>query len=58
MDTVDPFVIDARVGAQPFGLRVVHARIDLPQKANDLLFAVFTWFACPSFPGLMDFLEI
>ena len=33
------------------------ARLGLPQKTNDLLFAVFTWFACPSFSRLMDFLE-
>ena len=24
-----------------------HARFGLPQKTNDLLFAVFAWFACP-----------
>ena len=34
-----------------------HTSFGLPQKPNDLLFAVFAWFACPSFSGLMDFLE-
>ena len=34
------------------------ARFGLPKKANDLLFAVFAWFACPSFSIVMDFLEI
>ena len=31
--------------------------LGLPQKTNNLLFAVFAWFACPSFSRLMDFLE-
>ena len=26
-----------------------HTSLGLPQKANDLLFAEFAWFACPSF---------
>lgn len=34
-----------------------HARFGLPQKANDLFFAVFAWFACPSFSIVTDFLE-
>ena len=34
-----------------------HAGFGLPQKSNDLLFAVFAWFACPSFSIVMDFLE-
>ena len=34
-----------------------HARFGLPQKSDDLLFAVFAWFACPSFSGLIDFLK-
>ena len=34
-----------------------HTGFGLPQKANDLLFAVFAWFACPSFSRLMDSLE-
>ena len=34
-----------------------HACFGLPQKANDLLFAVFAWFACPSFSIVTDFLE-
>ena len=35
-----------------------HTGFGLPQKSNDLLFAVFAWFACPSFSIVMDFLEI
>ena len=35
-----------------------HPYFGLPEKSNDLLFAVFAWFACPSFSKLMDFLEI
>ena len=35
-----------------------HARFGLPQKSNDLLFAVFAWFAYPSFSIVMDFLDI
>ena len=35
-----------------------HTSFGLPQKSNDLLFAVFAWFACPSFFIVMDFLEI
>jgi hypothetical protein len=34
-----------------------HAGLGLPQKSNDLLFAAFAWFACPSFSRLMDFSE-
>ena len=29
----------------------------LPQKSDDLLFAVFAWFVCPSFSIVTDFLE-
>ena len=35
-----------------------HASFGMPQETDDLLFAVFAWFACPSFSGVMDFLEI
>ena len=35
-----------------------HVGFGLPQKSNDLLFAVFAWFACPSFSIVTDFLEI
>ena len=35
-----------------------HAGFLLPQKSNDLLFAVFAWFASPSFSIVTDFLEI
>ena len=34
-----------------------HASFGLPQETDDLLFAVFAWFACPSFSIVMDFLE-
>ena len=34
-----------------------HTGFGLPQKSDDLLFAVFAWFACPSFLIVMDFLE-
>ena len=34
-----------------------HTGFGLPQETDDLLFAVFAWFACPSFSRLMDFLE-
>ena len=34
-----------------------HASFGPLQETDDLLFAVFAWFACPSFSGLMDFLE-
>ena len=31
--------------------------LGLPQKSNDLLFAVFAWFKCLSFFIVMDFLK-
>ena len=56
--------------AQPFGLCRIHAAVlgapfveaGIPasaclKKTNDLLFAVFAWFACPSFSIVTDFLE-
>lgn len=35
-----------------------HARFSLPQETNDLLLAVFAWFACLSISVVTDFLEI
>ena len=34
-----------------------HTGLGLPQETDDLLFAVFAWFAYPSCSRLMDFLE-
>ena len=36
---------------------VLHASFGVPQKSNDLLFAVFAWFTCPSLSEVMNFLE-
>ena len=53
-------LVDRRITKTMFAPDLLdrHASFGMPQEIDDLLFAVFAWFACLSFSGVMDFLEI